>query len=99
MGDDLLSLIGVASDRGTDPAPAYACLLGFKPAAIFGTLAAIYRTLADTKAATNVIYNKRAFYEGLAQASRQTLGATVDRDGDGVPETRVLSGVHMLTRA
>jgi hypothetical protein len=98
VGDSLLSLVGVASDRATDPTPAYGGLCGFKPAAIFGTLAAIYRTLVTATGATANTLSKRIFYEGLEQASRQTLGATIDRDGDGVPETRRLSGVHLLQR-
>jgi hypothetical protein len=81
------------------PTPASAGLCGFKAAAIFGTLAAIYRTLVETQSATAITFSKRTFYEGLAQASRLTLGATIDRDGDGVPETRRLSGVHVLERA
>jgi hypothetical protein len=98
VGDALLALVGIASDRDTDPEPAYAGLCGFRPAAVFGTLAVIYRTLVDAKSATNITYSKRAFYEGLAQAARQTLGATIDCDGDGVPDRRVLSGVHGLRR-
>jgi hypothetical protein len=99
VGDALLSLVGVASDRSTDAAPAYADAAGFKPAAIFGTLAAIYRTLVETPSANNITYGKKAFYEGLALAARQTLMATVDQDGDGVPETRVHAAVHALERA
>jgi hypothetical protein len=98
VGDALLALVGVASDRSSDASPAYANAAGFKPAAIFGTLAAIYRTLVETSSATNITYSKRTFYEGLAQAARQTLTATVDQDGDGVPETCVHSGVHTLER-
>jgi hypothetical protein len=99
VGDALLGLVGIASDRDTEPMPASAGLCGFKAAAIFGTLAAIYRTLVETESATNITFSKRTFYEGLAQAARLTLGATVDRDGDGVPETRRWSGVHVLERA
>ena len=47
--DALLGLVGIASDRDTEPAPASAGLCGFKAAAIFGTLAAIYRTLVETE--------------------------------------------------
>jgi hypothetical protein len=98
VGDGLLSLVGVASDRETDASPVYSDASGFKPAAVFGTLAAIFRTLAETSTATNITYSKKLFYEGLAQASRQALAATVDQDGDGVPETRVHSAVHQLER-
>ncbi len=98
VGDALLALVGIRSDRDTDPTPASAGLCGFKPAAIFGTLAAIYRTLVDTQSASTITFSKRTFYEGLAQASRQTLGATIDRNGDGIPETRRWSGVHLLQR-
>ena len=80
-------------------APAYADLRGFRAAAIFGTLAAIYRTLVETQSATNITFSKRTYYEGLAQTSRQQLAATIDCDGDGVPEEQVLSGVHTLKRA
>jgi hypothetical protein len=98
VGDALLALVGIASDRDNLPAPASVGLCGFKAAAIFGTLAAIYRALVETQSATNVTFSKRTFYEGLAQASRLTLGATIDRDGDGIPETRRWSGVHLLER-
>jgi len=98
VGDALLALVGIASDRDTDPTPASTGLCGFRNAAVFGALAAIYRTLVDAKSATNITFSKRSFYEGLAQSSRQTLGATIDFDGDGVPDRRILSGVHTLRR-
>ena len=79
-------------------APAFGSVVGFKPAAIFGTLAAIYRGLAEATNASNVTLSKRAFYEGLAQAARQTISAMVDEDGDGVPETRVWGGVREVER-
>src|SRR6185369_2317751 len=53
VGDALLALVGVACDRDSGAAPVYSDLSGFKPAAIFGTLAAIYRTLVEAKHATN----------------------------------------------
>jgi hypothetical protein len=98
VGDGLLSLVGVISDRDAEASPAYSDPVGFRPAAVFGTLAAVFRTLAETSTATNITYSKKAFYEGLAQAARQALVATVDQDGDGVPETRVHSAVHQLER-
>ena len=99
VGDGLFGLVGITSDRDSSPAPAYADLSGFRAAAIFGTLAAIYRTLVDTKSATPTTFSKRNYYEALAESSRQTLAATIDCDGDGVPEEHVLSGAHTLRRA
>lgn len=98
VGDALFGLVGITSDRDSSPGPASTGLSGFRAAAIFGTLAAIYRTLVDAKSATNITFSKRTYYEGLAQSSRQQLAATIDCDGDGVPEERVLSGVHTLRR-
>ncbi len=99
VGDALLGLVGITSDRDSAPAPVSAGLSGFRAAAIFGTLAAIYRTLVDAKSATATTFSKRNYYEALAESSRQQLAATIDCDGDGVPEERVLSGVHTLRRA
>jgi hypothetical protein len=98
VGDSLLSLVGVASDRDSEASPTYSDASGFKPAAIFGTLAAIYRTLVETHSASSVTFSKKAFYEGLFNAARQTIAATVDQDGDGIPETRVQSAAHTLER-
>ena len=98
VGDSLLGLLGITSDRDTEGAPAFGSVVGFKPAAIFGTLAAIYRGLAEATNASNVTLSKRAFYEGLAQAARLTISAMVDEDGDGVPETRVWGGVREVER-
>lgn len=98
VGDALLALIDVPSDREEGATRASADLCGFKPATVFGVLAAVYRTLVDKSSASTLTYSKRTFYEGLARASRLTLAGTIDRDGDGVPETRVLSGVRVLER-
>jgi hypothetical protein len=98
VGDGLFGLLGIVSDRDSSPAPASCDLRGFRAAAIFGTLAAIYRTLVDAKSATNITFSKRAYYEGLAESARRQLAATIDCDGDGVPEERVLSGVQALRR-
>ncbi len=100
VGDGLLARVGVTCDRETDAAtPAYGDLAGFGPACIWGTLAAIFRTLCDAKSATNITYSKKSFYDGLAQAAAETLSATIDRDGDGVAETRVLAASAMPERA
>jgi len=48
---------------------------------VFGTLAAIYRAMVDAPGAGSAVLSKRAFYEGLAQAARQTISALVDLDG------------------
>ena len=89
IGDQLLALVGVASDRTTTPAPASTDLTGFRTATIFGTLAALFRTLAEAAPPTNVTLAKKAFYDSLAQSSRRVISATVDQDHDGTPETKV----------
>ncbi len=98
VGDQLLAAIGVASDRDTDPAKATADLTGFRSAAIFGTLAAIFRGTAGDTAATNVALTKLNLYETLAAGARRGITGKVDEDGDGVAETRVLAGVGRLVR-
>ena len=98
VGDELLALVGVPADRD-DADPSCADLTGFRLATIYGTLAAIYRTLAQASSATNITYSKLGFYEGLYRGARRAIAATVDRDGDGVPETRVHAGVATLRRA
>ena len=97
-GDGLLALVGVRCDRGSEPSPAVADLAGFGPACGFAALAAIFHTLGEEPHAANLVFSKQAFYDGLAGAARQTLSATVDRDGDGLPETRVYSGCSAATR-
>jgi hypothetical protein len=91
-GDALLALVGVQSSRDADATPASADLSGFGPACGFAALAALFRTLTESKHATNLVFSKHDFYDGLARAARQTLSATIDQDGDGIPETRVYSG-------
>jgi len=98
VGDGLLGLVGVASDRGSEALPKFGGTSGFRPAAVFGTLAAVYRALAAAENASNVVLSKRTFYEGLAMASRQTISALVDANGDGVPEKWVWGAVKELQR-
>jgi hypothetical protein len=98
VGDQLLALVGIASDRSSEPAPASANLAGFRLATVFGVLAAIYRTLADTSAATNLTFAKKTFYEQLAHAARRAISASVDTDGDGVPDARVRADAPALVR-
>lgn len=98
VGDSLLELIGVSSDRGHEASPKFGETAGFRPATVFGTLAAVYRALAAAENVNNIVLSKRAFYEGLAQASRQTIAALVDANGDGVPEKWVWGAVKELQR-
>ncbi|MCL2648129.1 MAG: hypothetical protein FWD61_14145 [Phycisphaerales bacterium] len=98
VGDSLLELVGVSSGRGNEASPKFGGTAGFRAAAVFGTLAAVYRALAATENASNIVLSKRAFYEGLAQASRQTISALVDANGDGVPEKWVWGAVKELQR-
>ncbi len=99
IGDELLALVGIASDRTSDPTPASNNLTGFRTATVFGTLAALFRTLAEATPPTNITLAKKAFYETLAQTSRRTITATVDEDHDGTPETELRADVPVLTRA
>jgi hypothetical protein len=98
VGDGLLAMIGVESGRDSED-PGIADTSGFRHATIFGVLAAVYRTLAAAQAASNITYSKLGFYEGLYRGARRAIAATVDRDGDGVPETPVAADVGALTRA
>jgi len=99
VGDALMALLGIASDRNTEPTPAYEKLGGFRMAATFATLAAVYRHLADGTAPNSTAYAKKSFYELLAHSSRRAIAATIDLDGDGIPETLRRADVPELTRA
>ena len=96
-GAALLAHVGITSE-GDTTSPAYADLAGFAPTCAFATLAALFRTLTENKHATNLTFTKHDFYAGLAQAARQTLAATIDQDGDGVPETRITAGSRAPVR-
>ena len=98
VGDGLLALIGVASDRETEPTVATEDLRGFRTAAAFGTLAAIFRTLSSVEGVTEAMKAKQGFYEKLFETARRSIGGRVDEDGDGVAETRVEAGVGRLIR-
>jgi hypothetical protein len=97
VGDGLLAMIGLEAGRDSED-PGLADTAGFRHATIFGVLAAVYRTLAAASAATNITYSKLGFYEGLYRGARRAIAATVDRDGDGVPETPAAAGVGNLQR-
>jgi hypothetical protein len=99
VGDGLLALLGVVSDRDTDPSPATDSLAGFRMATVFGTLAALFRTLADTANPTALTLSKKTFYEGLARAARRAISGTVDTDDDGTPDTLRHAAVPRLERA
>ncbi len=98
VGDDLLSAIGMASDRADEAAPISEKLHGFLPAAIFGTLAAIYRKLSDATDATAATLAKKTFYESMAKGARRVIAGTVDENGDGTPETVVRADVPVMER-
>jgi hypothetical protein len=98
VGDQLLALLGISSDRATDPAPESTGLAGFRLAAVFGTLAAVYRTLADTADATSLTLAKKTFYDNLFGAARRAISGTVDADADGTPETLRRADAPLLQR-
>ena len=97
VGDGLLAMVGVESSRDSADPP-LCDTSGFRHAAVFGVLAAVYRTLATASTATNLTYSKLGFYEGLYRGARRAIAATVDRDGDGVPETPRRTDVAQLSR-
>jgi hypothetical protein len=98
VGDELLALVGIESGRERED-PGLCDTSGFRHATVFGVLAAAYRTLADAETATNLTYSKLGFYEGLYRGARRAIAATVDRDGDGVPETPRQAGIGDLVRS
>ncbi len=97
VGDGLLAMVGVQSDRDAAD-PGIADTSGFRFATVFGVLCAVYRTLADAKSATNLTYSKLGFYEGLYRGARRAIAATVDDDGDGLPETLRRAAVGEMVR-
>jgi hypothetical protein len=97
VGDGLLALMGIESGRDSAD-PSLCDTSGFGHATVFGVLAAVFRTLATASTATNLTYSKLGFYEGLYRGARRAIAATVDRDGDGVPETRRRTDVGKLVR-
>ncbi|HEY4329903.1 MAG TPA: hypothetical protein VGN88_09215 [Phycisphaerae bacterium] len=97
IGDELLSLVGVASDRQTAAAKATSDLRGFRTAAVFGVLAAVFRTLSAGDLPAWVTA-KRGFYEKLYAEARLKIHAKVGGDADGIPARPVSAGVVELVR-
>jgi hypothetical protein len=93
VGDELLGILGVMSDRDAQVDAATADLRGFRMAAIFGTLAAVFRTLSTSETATAATLAKREFYERLALQAKRAISGRADRDGDGILERRSESAV------
>ena len=80
IGDELLALLGVASDRA-DAGVAVERPRGFRMACVFGTLAAIFRILAAADGATAAEAAKRDFYEKTyADVRRGVRGKVHDRE-------------------
>jgi hypothetical protein len=69
-------------------------VLGLRPAAIFGTLAAIYRAIGPSADSDK----KLALYTRLYQIARRAIAGMVDLDGDGHAETLVFAGTTALER-
>jgi len=99
VGDELLGILGVMSDRDAQVDAATADLRGFRMAAIFGTLAAVFRTLSTSESATAATLAKREFYERLAAQAKRAISGRADRDGDGVLERRVNGAIGEMVRA
>jgi hypothetical protein len=80
IGDELLALLGVASDR-EDAGMTVEHPRGFRMASVFGTLAAIFRVLAAADGATATVAAKRDFYEKTyADVRRNVRGKVHDRE-------------------
>ena len=97
LGDELLGLIGVASDRQTAANQSATDLRGFRTAAVFGVLAALFRTLSAGDVPAWVTA-KRGFYEKMYAEARRAISGKVDQDHDGTPDRRVNAGVGELVR-
>jgi len=80
IGDELLGLLGVASDR-EDASISVERPRGFRMASVFGTLAAIFRVLAAADGAGTVVAAKRDFYEKTyADVRRNVRGKVHNRE-------------------
>jgi len=87
VGDELLALVGIASDRETDPTPGATNLAGFRTAATFATLAALFRTLAATTNATTLTLSKLNFYDRLASGTRHAISVSIDTNNDSLSDS------------
>jgi hypothetical protein len=90
VGGEITALLGLEGTSAED----FSAVLGLKPAAVFGTLAAIYRAIGPTTNADK----KLALYTRLYQLARRAVAGMIDLDGDGVAETRVCAGMTALER-
>lgn len=88
---ELMRLLGTVERDQAAPAGA-----GLRTAAVFGTLAAIYRMAGGT--ADGSLTAKASCYQQAYAALRQAVTARVDLDGDGVAETQRLAGVRGIWR-
>jgi hypothetical protein len=88
VGDELLGLIGLESDRDSEPDDGLEDLRGFRIAAVMGTLAAVLRTMSTASEVSAAMLAKRDFYQKTYLALRRRLEARVDgaerRAGVGV---------------
>jgi hypothetical protein len=77
VGDELLALVGVISNRG-DAGETVAQPRGFRTACVLGTLAAIFRVLAAAPDAPAGDAAKREFYEKAYADVRRSVRGTID---------------------
>ena len=98
VGDELLTILGVMSDRDAQVDAATADLRGFRMAAIFGTLAAVFRTLSTEEGASAAMLGKRDFYDKLFVHARRAISGRADRNGGGVIGRRTRAAVGDLVR-
>ncbi len=78
VGDELLGLVGVESDRDEDPAETLADLRGFRTAAVMGTLAAVFRAVSTDAEVSAAMLAKRDFYFKTYLALRRRMEARVN---------------------
>ena len=97
VGDDLLALVGASHDRDA-PEPALEETSGFRSAAIYGTLAALFRMAVVPVLTSKEVVVKEKLYQAAYLTLRRSLVARVDLDGDGVVDSVVRSGVRTLER-
>jgi len=78
VGDELLGVIGVGSDRETEPDVTLEDLRGFRTAAAMGTLATVLRTMSTGEDVSSAMLAKRDFYLKTYLALRRRLESRVN---------------------
>lgn len=96
IGDSLLNALHLPSDFSTSPTPAPEHLWGFRAAAVFGTLAAAYRSIEPSTPASTA---KITIYDKLHQLARKVISAMLDTNNDGIPDLHLAAGNTTLHRA